>query len=111
MREDKLSNDTDSLFEPAEEEEDIDLDFDSDDLEEFEGKSRMTPSTRHLLSTANKLATFCSTSTIDINSLVNYFDKVSLKAPHTFEQLCSDIQNNLTKTQKEKVSSSHFPSM
>ena len=43
MTEENLSNDTGSLFEPVEEEEDIDLDFDSDDLEEFEGKITMTP--------------------------------------------------------------------
>ncbi len=101
MREDKLYNDTASLFQPAEEEEDIDLDFDSNNLKEFEGKSTMTPSTRNLLSTANKPVIFWSTSTIDINSLVNYFDKVSLKAPHIIEQMCSNIQNNLTKNKKD----------
>ncbi len=35
MIEEKLSNDTSSLFEPVEEEEDIDLDFDFNNLEEF----------------------------------------------------------------------------
>ena len=101
MIEEKLSNDTSSLFEPVEEEEDIDLDFDSDELGEFEGKSTMAPSTRNLLPTANKPETCCSTSKIDVNSLINYFGKVSPKAPHTFEQMCSYIQNNFTKSKED----------
>ena len=85
MIEDKLSNDTGSLFKPVVEEEGIDLDFDSDDLEEFKGKTTTTPSTRKLLPTANKSASSCSTSKIDATSLANYFGKVSLKVPHAFE--------------------------
>ncbi len=72
MIEEKLSNDTGSLFEPVEEEEDIDLNFEYDDLEEFEDKRAMAPPTRKLLSTANKPAACCfrSTRKIDANSLV-----------------------------------------
>ncbi len=85
MIEEKISNDTSSVFGVVEEEEDTDLNFDSDELEEFEGKSTMAPSTRNLLSTANKPATCWSTRKKNNNGLVNYFDNVSLKAPHTFE--------------------------
>ena len=43
MTEDKFSVDIGSLFEPVKGDEDIDLDFDSDDMGEFEYKSTMTP--------------------------------------------------------------------
>ncbi len=61
----------------------------------------MALSTRNLLSTANKPATCCFTRKIDANSLANYFGKMSLKVPHAFEQMCSYIQNNLTKNKKD----------
>ena len=64
-KEDGLFGDTDSVFKPVEEEEeeeeeeeDNDLGFEPENLEEFEGKSTMPPSTRNLLSTANKPSTY-----------------------------------------------------
>ncbi len=102
MREDKLYNDTTSLFQPVEEEEDIDLDFDSNNnLEEFKGNILMPTSTRRLsLLTAKKPATRCSTCKADANNLTRSMGKMTINTPYNFEKQSIYIQKSFTKSKK-----------
>ena len=76
-----MFDDTGSIFEPIKEEEDINLDFDFDNLEEFKDNTTMLPSARKLLSIAKKPVAHCSTYKIDTDSLANSLGNMSLKKP------------------------------
>ena len=78
-REDGSFDDICSIYEPKKEEENTNLDFDFDDLEEFKDNTTILPSTRRLLSTAKNPVAHYSTCKTYGDSLANSLGNVSLK--------------------------------